>query len=51
MNNMGENIIDLHDGVDDIKNKIIRCVGNPDDRFAGVSGFRTSIPARITGCG
>lgn len=29
----GENIIDLHDGVDDIKNKIIRCVGNPDDRF------------------
>lgn len=29
----GENIIDLHGGVDDIKNKIIRCVGNPDDRF------------------
>ena len=29
----GENIIDLHNGVDDIKNKIIRCVGNPDDRF------------------
>ena len=29
----GENIIDIHDGIGDIKHRIIRCVGNPDDRF------------------
>lgn len=27
------NILDYHNGQEDIKNKIIRCVGNPDDRF------------------
>lgn len=26
-------LVDMCGGVDDIKNKIIRCVGNPDDRF------------------
>lgn len=29
----GEKIIDLHDGIGDIERGIIRCVGNPDDRF------------------
>lgn len=29
----GENIIDIHNGIGDIKHRIIRCVGNPDDRF------------------
>ena len=28
-----EGLIDPFNGYDDIKNKIIRCVGNPDDRF------------------
>ena len=28
-----ENIIDLFDGKDDIKNGIIKCIGNPDERF------------------
>lgn len=26
-------IIDLFDGVNDIKNRVVRCVGNPDERF------------------
>lgn len=29
----GEKIIDLHNGIGDIEQGIIRCVGNPDDRF------------------
>lgn len=29
----GEKIIDLHNGIGDIEHGIIRCVGNPDDRF------------------
>ena len=29
----GEKIIDLYDGIDDIERGIIRCVGNPNDRF------------------
>lgn len=29
----GENIIDPFGGIDDLSHKIIRCVGNPDDRF------------------
>lgn len=28
-----DGIIDLYNGVDDINNKLIRCVGNPDKRF------------------
>jgi len=27
------NIIDYHGGIDDLKNKLIRCVGNPEQRF------------------
>ncbi|MBR3995119.1 MAG: hypothetical protein IKI97_07545 [Clostridia bacterium] len=27
------NILDIFGGTDDIKNKILRCVGNPDERF------------------
>lgn len=30
----GKNLIDLFDGQQDLKNKIIRAVGNPNDRFA-----------------
>lgn len=30
---MDKDIIDLHGGRDDLKNKIIRAVGNPDERF------------------
>lgn len=26
-------LVDLFGGIDDIENKVIRCVGNPDDRF------------------
>lgn len=29
----GEEIIDLHDGIGDMQRGIIRCVGNPQDRF------------------
>ena len=29
----GEKIIDMHNGIGDIEQGIIRCVGNPDDRF------------------
>lgn len=29
----GEKIIDMQGGINDIQQKIIRCVGNPDDRF------------------
>lgn len=29
----GEKIIDLHNGIGDIEQGVIRCVGNPDDRF------------------
>lgn len=31
---VNENIIDYFNGLEDIKNKIIRCIGNPDERFA-----------------
>ena len=27
------NIIDLYKGIDDLNNKVIRCIGNPDQRF------------------
>lgn len=30
----GENIVDLFSGKEDLKNKIIRCVGEPDRRFS-----------------
>lgn len=30
----GKKIVDPYDGQEDIKNKIIRCVGNPSDRFS-----------------
>lgn len=29
----GKKIIDLHNGIEDLKSGIIRCVGNPDNRF------------------
>lgn len=29
----GESTVDIFGGINDIRNKIIRCVGNPDDRF------------------
>ena len=29
----GENIIDLFDGINDLKNKTIRAIGNPNERF------------------
>lgn len=29
----GDNFIDLFNGVDDINDKIIRCIGNPEERF------------------
>ncbi len=31
--NDNEGIVDLYNGIDDIKNKIIKTVGNPDERF------------------
>lgn len=30
---INEKLIDYFNGIDDIKNKVIRCIGNPDERF------------------
>lgn len=42
------NIIDYHNGYEDIKNKIIRCVGNPEERFSEDS-LRILRAARFAG--
>lgn len=40
------NIFDFHNGVEDLNNRLIRCVGNPDDRF-GEDALRLMRAIRI----